>query len=190
MGTSFPMLVALYLRDSAEMLGAGLPTLAPVEPRVHGSDHHQLISEVGGHDALRIEWEAWWEHLLKTHAEHSQAPSLPETAEFVGSPALYRVASAHRGAAFSWAEDRVREHTQQQARNSGAVETVVESIIRDREATLRRRARSFTLSMVILPLAEPRAWFREPDLVLVSHQLVSHPAALRNYLEPILELLI
>jgi len=189
-GTSFPMLVALYLRDTSGMHDAGIPTLAPIEPRVHSSEHHHLISEVGGREALRIEWEAWWEHLVRTHHSHSQAPVIPEAAQFIGSPALKRVASAHRGAAYSWAEARVREHTRCQAQHSGVLEAEVEAVVRARETALRRSARNFTLNVLVLPFAEPRAWFAEPDLVLLSHQLTEDPLLLRSYLEPILELLV
>lgn len=189
-GTSFPLLVALYLRDSSGMHDAGIPTLAPIEPRVHGSEHHHLISEVGGRDALRIEWEAWWEHLLRTHHSHTQAPVILETAQFVGSPALHRIASAHRGAAYSWAEARVREHTQHQARHSGVLEAEVEAVVKARERAVRRRSRTFSLNVVVLPFAEPRAWYPEPELVLLSHHLVGDPPLLRSYLEPIVELLV
>jgi len=172
-GTSFPLLVALYLRDSSGM-----------------HEHHHLISEVGGRDALRIEWEAWWEHLLRTHHSHTQAPVILETAQFVGSPALHRIASAHRGAAYSWAEARVREHTQHQARHSGVLEAEVEAVVKARERAVRRRSRSFSLNVVVLPFAEPRAWYPEPELVLLSHHLVGDPPLLRSYLEPIVELLV
>ncbi|MFJ3956319.1 hypothetical protein [Arthrobacter sp. NPDC090010] len=189
-GTSFPMLVALYLRESAGMHDAGPPTLAPIEPRVHGSEHRHLIADVGGHEALRIEWEAWWHQLIRSHSELTQTPDIPETAQFLGSPALHRVASAHRGAAYSWAEERLREHTHRQARQAATLETEVEAVVRACERTLGRPAQGFTLRLVILPFAEPRAWFAEPDLVLLSHQLPDDPPLLRSYLEPILELLV
>ncbi len=42
------------------------------------------------------------------------------------------------------------------------------------------------LKMVELPLAEPRAWFVEPDTVLLSQDLMLDAELFRSYLQPII----
>lgn len=45
------------------------------------------------------------------------------------------------------------------------------------------------LKLVELPLAEQRAWFIEPDTVIVSQDLMRDVALFRSYLEPIIAML-
>ena len=67
MDTSGPMLIALYVRDAAGLDSAGHPALSHAAPKIRPADHSHLIAEVGGVSALKTEWEAWWEQLLKAH---------------------------------------------------------------------------------------------------------------------------
>ena len=69
MDTSGPMLIALYVRDAAGLDSAGRPALCHMAPKIRPVDHANLTSEVGGISALKTEWEAWWEQLLKAHPQ-------------------------------------------------------------------------------------------------------------------------
>ena len=71
MDTSGPMLIALYVRDAAGLDGAGHPALSHMAPKIRQADHAHLTAEVGGISALKTEWEAWWEQLLKAHPQTS-----------------------------------------------------------------------------------------------------------------------
>ena len=110
MDTSGPMLIALYVRDAAGLDTAGHPALCHVAPKIRASDHSHLIAEVGGPAALKTEWEAWWEQLLKAHPEMSPELSPPGFRAFSNSPALRRVLQAHFGAALTWARERRAEY--------------------------------------------------------------------------------
>ena len=51
-------------------------------------------------------------------------------------------------------------------------------------------ARDFSLTIIELPLAEPRAWYLEPDKILMSQELLSEPELFRSYVQPVVDLLV
>src|SRR6185295_857714 len=120
MDTSGPMLIALYVRDAAGLDTAGHPALCHVAPKIRASDHSHLIAEVGGTAALKTEWEAWWEQLLKAYPEMSPELSPPGFRAFSNSPAIRRVLQAHFGAALSWARERRGEYLAVEAEREAA----------------------------------------------------------------------
>ena len=93
MDTSSPILIALYLRDVSGLDGAGTPALSHATPKVRHADHSHLTAEVGGVSALKTEWEAWWNQLLKTYpeqaAELSPGPGLARARVLRGRCLLY-----------------------------------------------------------------------------------------------------
>ncbi|MFP3547597.1 hypothetical protein SB748_29915, partial [Rhizobium sp. SIMBA_035] len=91
------MLIALYLRDVAGLDGAGKPTLSHAAPKVRHADHTHLTADVGGLPALKTEWEAWWENLVKSYPNEALELSPPGFQAFGNSPALQRVLQAHFG---------------------------------------------------------------------------------------------
>jgi hypothetical protein len=52
-----------------------------------------------------------------------------------------------------------------------------------------REARDFNLTIIELPLNEERAWYLEPDKILMSHNLMSQPELFRSYVQPVVEIL-
>jgi hypothetical protein len=55
---------------------------------------------------------------------------------------------------------------------------------------LGRSARDFTLTIVEMPLAEQRAWFIEPDRLIMSQHLLDDHQAFLSYVQPVVELLV
>ena len=55
---------------------------------------------------------------------------------------------------------------------------------------LGRAARSFELKLIELPLCEPRAWFVEPDRILMSQTLMDDETTFRSFVQPIVELMV
>ena len=53
-----------------------------------------------------------------------------------------------------------------------------------------RGSRDFTLTIIELPLSEPRAWYLEPDKIIMSHELLTQPEVFRSYVQPVVELLV
>jgi hypothetical protein len=190
MDTSGPMSIALYVRDAAGLDGAGHPALSHVAPKIHSSDHSHLIAEVGGISALKTEWEAWWDQLLKAHPEMSPELAPPGFRAFSNSPALRRLLQAHFGAALTWARERGGEYAALEAeREALGAPHLLADMVDDRLLQTGRASRDFTLTIIELPLAQPRAWYLEPDTIIMSRELLSQPQLFRSYVQPVVDLL-
>ncbi|MEH0108158.1 hypothetical protein V6N00_00290 [Tersicoccus sp. MR15.9] len=185
------MVLALYIRDAADLGPCGHPQLAPLLPGVRYADPHQLTAHAGGVEALREEWELWW-HGLCLGGEHAvEQLTPPSFGEFAGSPALRRYLQAHFGSGLLWSRERVAEYRQvTDTRDALHQHSILRRLVEERELDVDRSARPFRLQIIELPLAEKRAWFVEPDRLLIGHTLLTDEAATREFLEPVLELLV
>lgn len=191
MDISGPMLIALYVRDAAGLNTAGHPALSHLAPKVRASDHSHLIADVGGMGALKTEWEAWWEQLLKAHPNMSPELAPPAFRAFGNSPALRRILQAHFGAALTWARERRGEYLALEAeREASGAGLLLPDLVDDRLLEVGRASRDFELTIIELPLAEPRAWYLEPDKIIMSHELLGSPDLFRSYVQPVVELLV
>ncbi|MFQ4149215.1 hypothetical protein AAGW05_11020 [Arthrobacter sp. LAPM80] len=191
MDTCAPMLVALYLRDVAGLVGAGTPALSHVAPSVTAADHSMLTADVGGNDALRDQWEVWWSRLLQNVPGNQQKLTPPDFPEMAGMPALQLVAHAHFGAAMNWSREQSQLYSLMAAqRETMGGHKILADLVQNREMELGRSARDFTLTIVEVPLAEQRAWFLEPDRLIMSSHLIDDQEVFRSYVQPVVELLV
>ena len=191
MDTSGPMLIALYIRDVAGLTGAGSPSLSHVAPHVRAADHSRLTAHVGGEKALRGQWEAWWDTLLVQPDGTEPAMTPPSFPEFNAMPALQRVVQAHFGAALTWSREQSRAYSLMAAeRETLGGHKILADLVQNREMELGRSARDFTLTIVEMPLAEQRAWFIEPDRLIMSEHLLDDQQNFLSYVQPVVELLV
>lgn len=191
MDTSGPMMIALFVRDSAGLDGAGHPALSHTRPKVRAADHSHLTADVGGVAALKTEWETWWAQLLKAHPHTAPELTPPDFDAFGNSPALQRLLQAHFGSALSWARERRSEYVALEAeRAASGADQLLEDLVDDRLMEVGRDARDFNLTIIELPLNEQRAWFLEPDKIIMSHRLMSQPELFRSYVQPVVEILV
>jgi len=191
MDTSGPMLIALYIRDVAGLDGAGNPALSHISPQVRPADHSRLTAHLGGTDALRGQWEEWWETLLARHPRMEPDMTPPTFPAFAGMPALQRVLQAHFGAALTWAREQSSAYSTMVAqRETLGSRKILEDLVQNREMELGRNARDFTLTIVEMPLAEERAWFIEPDRLIMSQHLLDNHEEFLSYVQPVVELLV
>jgi hypothetical protein len=189
--TSGPMMIALYVRDTVGLNGAGHPALSHAVPKIRPADHTHLTADVGGLSALKTEWEAWWEQLVKAHPQTSPELSPPEFGAFGNSPALQRVLQAHFGAALTWARERRSEYARLEAeRLASGTDQLLEELVDDRLMEVGRDSRDFTLTIIELPLNEQRAWYLEPDKIIMSNRLMAEPELFRSYVQPVVEILV
>ncbi|NKX53745.1 hypothetical protein [Arthrobacter mobilis] len=189
--TSGQMLIALYLKDVAGLAGAGTPALCPARPEVRLADPRQLTAHVGGLPALRTQWEQWWSLLLAEDRKTMSALAPPSFPAFADSPALQKLLQAHFGAAMTWARERISDYNLlAQEREANGRDKLIGQLVQDREMELGRGARSFELKLIELPLSEPRAWYVEPDRVLLCQTLLDDEQDFRSYIQPIIELLV
>ena len=191
MDTCQPMLMALYLRDVAGLAGAGTPALCHVAPAVKPADHTMLTATVGGTDALRDQWGVWWGRLLANFPDTQPTLSPPDFPELAGMPALQRVAHAHYGSALTWSREQAQLYTMMAAQreNLGA-HKILADLVQNREMELGRSARDFTLAIVEVPLAEQRAWFIEPNRLIMGSHLLDDQETFRSYVQPVVDLLV
>ncbi|MFC3299911.1 hypothetical protein FJV46_04225 [Arthrobacter agilis] len=188
--TSEVLLVALYLRDSAGLRGAGRPALPPLIPAVRRVETRRLTEPVGGQAALRVEWEAWWHELLRHRVYDAVLPAPPLFEALNGMESLKALLRAHFGAAMAWAQERCAEYALHAgSRGAESMEYLLARIIQERELELGRASRRFTLQVVELPLGVRRAWWVEPETLLMCQELFDDERSFRSYVEPVVRML-
>ncbi|GAA2172068.1 hypothetical protein GCM10009784_01070 [Arthrobacter parietis] len=189
-GTSLAMCFALYLRDCAGLGVIGKPAVSPVKPPVRCLNPRQVVHAAGGVPALRVEWEAWWYQLVAGYGNGTVLPTPPDFPELDSMPALQRLTHAHYGTALEWTQERDAswcEREQQRMHDVG--QRRFGDLVRERELELGRPARNFSLSVVELPLSEDRAWYVEPDMLILSEDLYDDEATFRSYVQPVVEII-
>jgi hypothetical protein len=185
------MLLALYLKDSAGLTGAGMPPLAPAHPKVREIDHEQITQHVGGVPALRREWEEWWARLIENHPEMTPELVPPGFSAFRDAPALQRSLQAHFGTALTWARERRSEYERLERRRAERGDTaILKELVEERQLEVGSGAREFALTIIELPLAEERAWLVDADKLIMSQSLMEDKEILRSYLRPVIQLLV
>ncbi|MDJ0321400.1 hypothetical protein [Pseudarthrobacter sp. PS3-L1] len=191
MDASGPLMIALFVRDAAGLHNVGQPLLPAISPRVRAVDHSHLTAEVGGLAALQTEWAAWWDQLLRAHPQTVPELTPPNFEHFANSPALQMVLRAHFGTALTWTRERRSDYSalEIERQTAGSVQ-VFADLVDDRLLELGRRAHNFTLTIIELPLKEHRAWFLEPDRIIMSDGLLADPVTFRSYVQPVIELLV
>lgn len=177
------MLLALYIRDLAAIEPLDTPCLAPLCPKVKPAAARELAKESVGE--LRQEWQIWWQRILRGGYAPPELHDEPDFAEFTDSPSLQHLLRAHYGNAFAWTQNRLGEYTDFCKKNTDERSALVSQLFLERGLGDRGSA-NLHLKLVELPLAEARAWFVEPDTVLISQDLVLDAELFRSYLQPII----
>ena len=190
MDTSGPMLIALYVRDAAGLDAVGSPHSATWHRRSVPPTTPTSSTRSAAAGALKTEWEAWWEQLLKAHPEMAPELAPPGFRAFGNSPALRRVLQAHFGAALPGPGNAGASMPRSRRNGTPAATTqLLADMVDDRLLEVGRDASDFDLTIIELPLAEPRAWYLEPDKIIMSHELIVRPELFRSYVQPVVELL-
>lgn len=182
------MLLALYIRDLAGIHPVGMPEISPLNPKVKPAAAHEVQRQQP--TELRQEWQSWWENILAVSPD-AELEHEPDFSRFADSPMLRDLMRAHYGSAISWADDRVTEYealARRLARNGSR--TLLERMIDEQILEMERDPKSFTLNLIELPLTEPRAWFVEPSMVILSQHLIEDPDLYRSYLQPVINFVI
>lgn len=68
--------------------------------------------------------------------------------------------------------------------------SLLEEMIIDRARKLPRRPKPMELKLVELPLSEQRAWFVDPDTVILNQDLARDAELYRSFLEPVIRFLL
>lgn len=180
------MLLALYIRDLAAIEPMGTPALAPLSPKVKPSAASELAKGTAGE--LRQEWQTWFERILREGLISLDLEYEPDFIQFADSPTLQQLLRAHYGSAYSWTQSRMGEYQDYCRKNTSERSTLVSQVFFELELN-SAGASDVHLHLVELPLAEPRAWFVEPNTVLISQSLVHDAELFRSYLGPIISMI-
>jgi hypothetical protein len=178
------MLLALYIRDLAAIEPPGALCLAPLSPKVKPAAARELDGNAAGE--LRQEWQSWWERILANNTSAIDIHEEPDFSEFSDSPSLQHLLRAHYGNAYTWTQTRLGEYRDYCQDNTKERLTLVSHLFAEREleGTILE---DLHLKLIELPLAERRAWFVEPDTVILSQELMQDATLFRSYLQPIIE---
>lgn len=180
------MLLALYIRDLAAIEPMGTPALAPLSPKVKPSAAGELARESAGE--LRQEWQTWFERILRDGLGPLDLDFEPDFIQFDDSPSLQQLLRAHYGTAYTWTQSRMGEYQDYCRRNTSERSILVSEVFFEHELGAVGST-DVHLQLVELPLAEPRAWFVEPNTVLISQSLVHDAELFRSYLGPIISMI-
>lgn len=185
------LLVALYVCQAAGLLGVGTPALSPLTAHIRPAEHNNLLLEHGGLEALRSEWDAWWAASIETLPRHLAPLVPPDFEAFAALPALRAVLQAHYGSALAWAKEQSANYQML----AGTRETlggykIIAELVQNREMELGRSARDFALTIAEIPLVDSRAWYVEPNKLLMSHTLLDNQEEFRSYVQPVINFLV
>ncbi|MFL4474710.1 hypothetical protein ACIPVK_11990 [Paeniglutamicibacter sp. MACA_103] len=180
------MLLALYFRDLAAIEPVGAMSLAPLSPRVKPAAARELALDAAGE--LRQEWQSWWERILSDSQPTIDSDAEPDFACFSDSPSLQHLLRAHYGNAYTWTQNRMGEYRAYCLDNTKERLELLARLFAERELE-GRNVEDLHLKLVELPLSERRAWFVEPNTVILSQELMRDATLFRSYLQPIIDLL-
>ncbi|GAA3323557.1 MULTISPECIES: hypothetical protein [Paeniglutamicibacter] len=180
------MLLALYFRDLAAIEPMGAMSLAPLSPRVKPAAARELSENAAGE--LRQEWQSWWEQILANGQPTIDIHAEPDFPGFSDSPSLQHLLRAHYGNAYTWTQNRVGEYRDYCVDNTKERLQLLAHLFAERELE-GKNLDDLHLKLVELPLAERRAWFVEPDTVILSQELMRDATLFRSYLQPIIDLM-
>ena len=180
------MLLALYFRDLAAIEPVGATFLAPLSPRVKPAAARELAVHTAGE--LRQEWQSWWERILSDEHPTIDIDAEPDFEGFSDSPSLQHLLRAHYGNAYTWTQNRLGEYQESCQDHTKERLALVAQLFAERELE-GKNVSDLHLKLVELPLAERRAWFVEPDTVILSQDLMRDATLFRSYLQPIIDML-
>lgn len=178
------MLLALYIRDLAGIEPLGASSLAPLSPRVKPVAAHEMTDNAAGE--LRQEWQGWWERILANGRPSIDVHAEPDFAGFSDSPTLQHLLRAHYGNAYTWTQNRLGEYKEFCLDNTKERLALLAHIFAERELE-GKNIDDLHLKLVELPLSERRAWFVEPNTVILSQELMRDATLFRSYLQPIID---
>ena len=179
-GTSWPLTVALHVRDAY-----GLPATRPffVPPLVPEVPDHIPVTGPAGDVALADEWADWFGQLAWSRAAiHGTDGLLLEDCSPAFRNAVERLLPEAAAAAENF---RVADGLDMRRRweaDGPALPRLVRSI----EKELGRKAAPFELEIVILPVAGQWLHWLAPQRVLMNRAAQSDPAVLRRLLGPVI----
>lgn len=178
-GSSWPLAVALFIRD-VYALSATLPFFVPpMDPQV--PEHIPVVGPAGD-STLAGEWAVWFDSLVHSRASiHEPAGLLLQER----SPAFRQAVENQLEPAVAAADSfRSSEHSDMVRRTKGHA-LMLPKLVRSIEKEVGHRAAPFDLEIRVLPVAGLWAHQVAPQRVLTNRTTLASPEGMRRLLGPI-----
>jgi hypothetical protein len=173
----FDLFFALYVRDTAGILGA--EDIAALCPAVPGWSTAYSERETA---ALTEQWSTWWTALLTDRTEEAVRGRVGELgfSWTVGAPELRAAQEAVFRPACAW-----RNANRFDERNSDYTAAMMPTyLVAELEREAGRKAPPFAYSVEVVPTDAIWSWDLSPTWVLLSENLYGDTAAFRETLRP------
>lgn len=192
------LLMALCLRDLANLTDAGSPPLPPVTPSVASVResamarisrvHHTVQTDT---DALRSQWTGWWRRTLVREARPVVSQLRPpHFTIFDRELELQDLVEEFYDDAFAWTSARHDEYSRNGIQTRQRYSADIVDVVREREHVLKRQAGYFRLDLCVLPLATSGAWIVAPHTIAMSQSMRDDSAAFRRWFTPLVHALV
>ena len=178
-GSSWPLAVALFIRDVYALPATKPFFVPPMDPQV--PEHIPVVGPAGD-GALADEWAVWFDSLVGTRASiHESAGLMLEE-----RTSAFRQAVENQLEPAVAAAEAFRNHDALDMRNGWKTDgPILPKLVRSIEKEQGHKAAPFDLEIRILPVAG--TWLHQvaPQRVLTNRATRSDPAELRRLLGPI-----
>jgi hypothetical protein len=143
--------------------------------------------------ALETQWLTWWRSAVEPERNTSPVPldlvpafgdliALPES----GAELLIELITPLADPAIAWSDAAARRFSEYQHEPRGSLKLGYAGLIAENEREHGRRARVFELTVQLLPLAAPGAWWIGHTTIAMTDTLRSDPAGFADALRPII----
>lgn len=179
---SWPLTVALYVRDALK-----LPATAPffIPPLVPAVPEHIPVTGPALDTVLAEEWTAWFSELLADRLDTPRGGSIDYFSLEDRAPAFRDTVGRHFEAAAAAADKAFEGYFKNFYANLKADGPILTELVRSLEKELGRKSAPFTLNVRILPVEGFWLHRTGPTRVLLSEAARRNPAQVRSLLGPI-----
>jgi hypothetical protein len=193
-----PLVIALYLREVADLDPAEAADIPLLDPSVHTwpvwarrppqgwrpplTVRYAAALTTIDRDKAALQWDRWWRRLLRSDPTPAEEFHPPAFRTFRNSPALRLLLQKHYDDAARWAEavtDDPRVKRDQAAPRAGLAHLVSE-LAKRRPAG----APPFRMRLTVVPVAGKHAWVVGPQQVLVTRHLIADAENMLDWLRP------
>ncbi|MFY9678121.1 hypothetical protein [Glutamicibacter protophormiae] len=182
------LLMALYLRELAGVNPAEVGPNCRLEPDVKERTGPHSV-----HGQIKQEWGSWWDSLTTHDTAPEVAVPVPanllEWLEDNGYPELARLARPHYGQATLFAHQHTEDFERRSRDYIPDRMDEIEQLLIERGIEHAADAVEKQISVIEVPLKEPRAWLTGGSTILASSVLLRDSKAFRGFIQPMLTII-
>lgn len=180
------LLMALYLRELAGVNPAEVGPNCKLASEVKQRTHHD-----SAHGQIKQEWGSWWDSLTTEQAPAAGASGreLLDWLEAEGYPELAKLARSHYGQTTLFAQQHSEDFAAQSQDYIPHRLNEIEQIIIEHGVDHAQGEQERNISIIDVPLKEPRAWLTGGSTILASSSLLRDQQAFRGFIQPMVTII-